>query len=101
MSHAVDSNCCPDSPKSSSTDLRPDRLTQPRATGMEPDTDYEHDSTFGGDRDSLMSSTASLDSELTRYPEEFGRRYHAYQAGAYLFPNDEQELNRMDIEHHS
>ena len=67
---------------------------------MDPD-DHEHDSTFGGDRDSLATSSTSLRSAMTRYQYEHGRRYHAYQAGAYQFPNDEKELNRMDIEHHN
>lgn len=61
--------------------------------------EYDHDSTFGGDRESLASSSTSLNSEITRYQFEHGRRYHGYRAGAYLFPNDEEELNRMDIEH--
>ena len=67
---------------------------------MEAD-ENEHDSTFGGDRQSVASSSQSLESAVTNYPYEFGRRYHAYQAGAYQFPNDEQELNRMDVEHHN
>ena len=71
----------------------------PPAT-MEAD-EHEHDSTFGGDRESVASSSQSLESSVTKYPYEFGRRYHAYQAGAYSFPNDEQELERMDIEHHN
>ncbi|KAF2723098.1 S-adenosyl-L-methionine-dependent methyltransferase [Polychaeton citri CBS 116435] len=66
---------------------------------MEADDLYEHDSTFGGDRASLASSSTSLQSAITAYPFENGRRYHAYKAGIYSFPNDEQELNRMDIEH--
>lgn len=66
---------------------------------MEADPFDDHDSTFGGDRDSLASSSTSLQSAITRYRFYQGRRYHAYQAGAYNFPNDEQELNRMDIEH--
>nr|POF12820.1 secondary metabolism regulator lae1 [Quercus suber] len=68
---------------------------------MEADHHDEHDSTFGGDRDSLASSSTSLMSAITRYQFEHGRRYHAYQAGSYHFPNDEQELNRMDLEHHN
>jgi methylase of polypeptide subunit release factors len=27
--------------------------------------------------------------------------YHAYKAGRYVFPNDEKELERLDISHHS
>ena len=68
---------------------------------MEADDAHDHDSTFGGSRNSLASSSTSLRSAVTRYQFEHGRRYHAYQAGKYHFPNDEQELNRMDIEHHN
>ncbi|KAK4957388.1 hypothetical protein LTR10_005350 [Elasticomyces elasticus] len=63
--------------------------------------DWERDSTFGGDRASLASSSTSLRSAVTRYEFEHGRRYHGYQAGKYYFPNDEKELNRIDIEHHN
>lgn len=67
---------------------------------MEAD-EHEHDSTFGGDRESLASSSTSLRSAVTKYQFEHGRRYHGYQAGKYLFTNDEQEQERMDIEHHN
>lgn len=67
---------------------------------MEADEDFDdHDSTFRGSRESLASSDTLLMSSITRYELEDGRRYHAYQAGKYLFPNEEQEYNRMDIEH--
>jgi len=68
---------------------------------MEADEQNDHDSTFGGSRHSLASSSTSLESAITNYQFEHGRRYHAYQAGKYSFPNDEKELNRMDIEHHN
>lgn len=68
---------------------------------MEADDQPDHDSTFGGSRASLASSSTSLESAITAYQFEHGRRYHAYQAGKYHFPNDEKELNRMDIEHHN
>ncbi|RMX81812.1 hypothetical protein D0869_06528 [Hortaea werneckii] len=68
---------------------------------MEADEQNDHDSTFGGSRASLASSSTSLESAITNYQYEHGRRYHGYQAGKYHFPNDEQELNRMDIEHHN
>jgi ubiquinone/menaquinone biosynthesis C-methylase UbiE len=68
---------------------------------MEAEEVADYDSTFGGDRDSIATSSASLLSAVTKYPWENGRRYHAYQAGKYLYPNDEKELDRMDIEHHN
>jgi ubiquinone/menaquinone biosynthesis C-methylase UbiE len=46
----------------------------------------------------LSSETESLNSLVTRFKFENGRRYHAFQAGRYAFPNDEEELDRMDLE---
>ncbi len=34
------------------------------------------------------------------YKTENGRRYHAYNEGTYLIPNDEEELDRLDLQHH-
>ncbi|KAH9207970.1 S-adenosyl-L-methionine-dependent methyltransferase [Leptodontidium sp. 2 PMI_412] len=34
------------------------------------------------------------------YIYENGRRYHAFKAGRYMFPNDETELDRLDLQHH-
>ena len=33
------------------------------------------------------------------YTIENGRRYHAYREGSYVFPNDEQEQERLDLIH--
>ncbi|KAK1529805.1 methyltransferase domain-containing protein [Colletotrichum paranaense] len=45
------------------------------------------------------SYTASLTSSVVDYPTEYGRRYHAFRAGAYNFPNDEDEMDRLDLVH--
>jgi hypothetical protein len=37
----------------------------------------------------LMRDDSSLASSAIQYPEENGRRYHAYRPGRYNFPNDE------------
>jgi SAM-dependent methyltransferase len=68
---------------------------------MEADNTRDHDSTFGGERDSIRSSSDTMRSKCTDYQFENGRRYHGYQRGKYLFPNDEKEKARMDIEHHN
>lgn len=31
---------------------------------------------------------------------EHGRRFHAYKDGAYNFPNDDKEQDRLDMVHH-
>ncbi|KAH8704881.1 S-adenosyl-L-methionine-dependent methyltransferase [Talaromyces proteolyticus] len=48
-----------------------------------------------GDRD-----TQSLTDSVTDYPKEYGRTYHRYHEGLYPYPNDEQELDRLDMLHH-
>lgn len=48
----------------------------------------------------IASDTTSLRSSVLNFEIENGRRYHSYQQGAYAFPNDENELDRMDLEHH-
>ncbi|KAF5491980.1 Secondary metabolism regulator LAE1 [Colletotrichum siamense] len=49
--------------------------------------------------DQISSYTASLTSSVLNYPTEYGRRYHAFRAGAYNFPNDEDEMDRLDLTH--
>jgi hypothetical protein len=43
------------------------------------------------------SETTSLTSSITAYRYENGRRYHAYKAGEYWGPNDEQQNEQLDI----
>ncbi len=38
---------------------------------------------------------------ITKYELKNGRRYHAYNASQYVFPDDEIDLERMNIEHHN
>lgn len=47
------------------------------------------------------SYTTSIASSITEYKYEHGRRYHAYQEGRYVLPNDEEEQNRMDLQYHA
>ena len=56
------------------------------------------DSTLGDDTAS-SKYTASLTSSIERYPVENGRRYHAFKDGSYVMPNDESELDRLDLTH--
>ncbi|KAI8281161.1 Secondary metabolism regulator LAE1 [Colletotrichum sp. SAR11_57] len=49
--------------------------------------------------DQLSSYTASLTSSVIDYPIENGRRYHAYRAGSYFMPNDQNEMDRLDYAH--
>ncbi|KAK5078662.1 hypothetical protein LTR51_000852 [Lithohypha guttulata] len=45
----------------------------------------------GGD-----SETFSLDDTMRDFPVHFDRTYHKYKAGSYPFPNDAQEVERMN-----
>jgi len=67
------------------------------AGDSDPMDDWDHDSTMG---DSIQESTASMTSSIARYEHEHGRRYHAYQAGKYYMPNDEEEQDLMDLAHY-
>ncbi|KAF4784512.1 methyltransferase domain-containing protein [Colletotrichum scovillei] len=49
--------------------------------------------------DRISTYTASLSSSVVDYPTENGRRYHAFRAGTYLGPNDESEMDRLDLNH--
>ncbi|KAL4919873.1 hypothetical protein BDW62DRAFT_209332 [Aspergillus aurantiobrunneus] len=49
---------------------------------------------------SREQDTQSLTASVTEYPVENGRTYHRYHEGSYIFPNDERELDRLDMQHH-
>ena len=70
----------------------------PRDDLIEADPDLldASDSTLGDD---VSRYTASLTSSIERYPVENGRRYHAFKDGSYVMPNDETELDRLDLMH--
>ncbi|OJJ42161.1 hypothetical protein ASPZODRAFT_29416 [Penicilliopsis zonata CBS 506.65] len=57
------------------------------------------------DSDNVSLSSAgtdytSLRSSVLEYEYENGRRYQSYRKGQYLFPNDDEEQDRMDFLHH-
>lgn len=47
----------------------------------------------------LLRDTQSLTESITAYRVENGRTYHAYRDGAYLFPNDQEEIDRLRVMH--
>jgi trans-aconitate methyltransferase len=57
----------------------------------------EGDSALGSE---WPPSTQSLSSSIWNYTYENGRRYHAFRAGNYFMPNDEEEQEYMDLWHH-
>ncbi|KAK3316971.1 S-adenosyl-L-methionine-dependent methyltransferase [Apodospora peruviana] len=48
---------------------------------------------------SEATSRTSLRSSVMAYHVENGRTYHAMSAGKYFIPNDEPELERLDLQH--
>lgn len=67
--------------------------------GLEAEADdWDGDSALG--EVNIASSTTSMTSSILRYRQENGRTYHAYKDGKYGFPNDEQERDRLDLQHH-
>ncbi|KAH8430865.1 class I SAM-dependent methyltransferase [Aspergillus melleus] len=50
--------------------------------------------------DDSQSDLTSLRSSITDYYFENGRRYHAFHAGAYWGPNDQQAIDHMEIAHY-
>ncbi|KAG9542817.1 S-adenosyl-L-methionine-dependent methyltransferase, partial [Aureobasidium melanogenum] len=47
-----------------------------------------------------QSTTTSLSESIYNYRQEYGRTYHSYKDGQYVFPNDEREQDRLDLQHH-
>lgn len=45
--------------------------------------------------DASVYSSASLTSSIFNHVYENGRRYHAFRAGAYLNPDDEEEQGKL------
>lgn len=65
---------------------------------VDPSDASEFDSALGDD--DRLSYTTSLKSTVTAYRYVHGRRFHAFDEDAYWLPNDEQETERLDIQHH-
>jgi SAM-dependent methyltransferase len=51
------------------------------------------------DKFNRCSRTQSLTSSTLDFQYENGRRYHAYREGSYHLPNDENEQDRLDLQH--
>ncbi|CAK7218561.1 hypothetical protein SEUCBS140593_003588 [Sporothrix eucalyptigena] len=69
------------------------------SVGLSIDTNDEDAFSDLGDAGTIRSSISAT-SSVYEFVEEFGRTYHKYKEGKYLLPNDEQEQNRLDLQHH-
>ncbi|KAK0367613.1 methyltransferase, partial [Colletotrichum limetticola] len=63
-----------------------------------PDKSSLHDSHIEVDPDPHEGETESLPDDVECFPRHFGRTYHAYRAGSYVFPNDPAEQERLDLQ---
>ncbi|KAN0091943.1 S-adenosyl-L-methionine-dependent methyltransferase [Hyaloscypha variabilis] len=74
---------------------------QSQGDHVEVDAHYLHDneidSTLG---DEQTSYSTSLSSSVREVYYEHGRRYSAYKNAGYIRPNDEKEVDRLDMFHH-
>lgn len=75
----------------------------PPATEIESTQPLVADETILDDGDSALSmpasSLTSLRSSVMQYQVENGRTYHAVSSGKYVYPNDEAESDRLDLQH--
>ena len=106
-------------PQPTSTEVFPipssSTLVESQATYIQPPVDpapiepapSEHseteptviDSAFDDGASASFSITDTLNSSVSNYRWENGRRYHAYRDGAYWGPNDELHNDQQDIAH--
>ncbi|KAK1636811.1 hypothetical protein BDP81DRAFT_428403 [Colletotrichum phormii] len=54
----------------------------------------------GSEIESIDSSNTSVSSSILDYRFENGRTYHRYKDGKYNIPDDEREMDRLDLQHH-
>ncbi|SPO07211.1 uncharacterized protein DNG_09905 [Cephalotrichum gorgonifer] len=89
-------DAAPSSPISGDTPASPRPAGFPEGP-LVADENATQDESLG--LDDNASSSASLTSSILKYRHENGRRYHAFKDGAYAFPNDDVEAERMDFQH--
>ncbi|KXH45424.1 UMTA protein [Colletotrichum nymphaeae SA-01] len=70
---------------------REDQLVADEPVQVETDSE--------ADLESLLSETTSIKSSMLQYRQENGRTYHKYKDGQYFVPNDETEIDRLDMQH--
>lgn len=67
--------------------------------GAAGDVIIEVDNDEGFFEDTKSTTTTSLSSSVRDHVFENNRRYHKYQEGRYLIPNDNEEQTREDMKH--
>ncbi|KAF5525472.1 Secondary metabolism regulator LAE1 [Colletotrichum aenigma] len=85
------------SPRSKTASPRSPGSPEIEAAPDQVEVDEGVDASASVTDEQLSTYTASLSSSVLDYPTENGRRYHAFRAGVYYGPNDETELDRLDL----
>ncbi|TGZ78801.1 S-adenosyl-L-methionine-dependent methyltransferase [Ascodesmis nigricans] len=84
-------------------------IAQPASPQLEPEPEHESDQTMGDEEQSEDDgyesaesgvATESVWTSIRDYVYENGRRYHRYSEGSYILPNDEMEMERLELVHH-
>lgn len=76
----------------------PQQTTYEDSSQLPVDVDPNAEEDYNAD--DSQSDLTSLRSSITDYYFENGRRYHAFHAGAYWGPNDQQAIDHMEIAHY-
>ncbi|KAH8898290.1 S-adenosyl-L-methionine-dependent methyltransferase [Thozetella sp. PMI_491] len=87
-----------DEPSHASDDLDSLPAISEFSVGLSVDSEESDANSAFGDFD-RASSSVSATSSVFHFVQEFGRTYHSYKEGKYYLPNDEQEQNRLDLQH--
>lgn len=89
----------PSAAPASSSPSPPPQRPGPGITGqtLKVDSSASDADWYDGDRASISTSMTSA---VTEYRFDHGRRYHAFAENAYWLPNDDIEIERLDIQHH-
>lgn len=66
---------------------------------VSPRSIIEADSEPSDGAESCNTSTKSVNQSIFDFVRENGRTYHRYQAGSYMFPNDQLENERLDLQY--
>jgi metalloendopeptidase OMA1, mitochondrial len=72
---------------------------RPKPPPISSDSPIAPDSDSLASEDDRYADTRSLSASVTDYPTHWGRRYHRYREGSYLYPNDDPEAERLDDQH--
>ncbi|TVY88308.1 Secondary metabolism regulator [Lachnellula willkommii] len=75
----------------------PDSTKESALQHLDVDDTDDRDSALGGM--TVQTSTMSVDSSIYNYVQENGRTYHKYKEGKYMLPNDEAEIDRLELQH--